>query len=131
MQVTWIDFGIKGDERGYLVALEECRNIPFRIKRVYYIFDTKDSVRRGLHAHKQVRQVAVCLAGSCRLLLTDGRERAEVLLDTCHKGLVIDPMIWHEMFDFSRGCVLMVVASDYYDEADYIRSYDDFLRAAR
>ena len=127
MKVELINFDILGDERGSLIALEENINIPFDIKRVYYIFGTKENVRRGFHAHKQLKQVAVCLNGSCTILLDNGEEKKTVLLNSPDKGLIISEMIWHEMFDFSLNCVLMVLTSELYDKEDYIRIYEEFL----
>ncbi|WP_163306479.1 sugar 3,4-ketoisomerase, partial [Enterobacter ludwigii] len=101
-------------------------NIPFSIKRVYYIFDTKEGVRRGFHAHKKLKQVAIAVKGSCRFLLDDGTERIEVVLDNPAQGLLIESCIWREMYDFSSDCVLMVLADSHYDEKDYIRDYDAF-----
>jgi len=124
----WIDFDVMGDNRGQLVALEELKNIPFQIKRVYYMFGTKNDVPRGFHAHKELQQVAVCVSGKCRMYLDDGKEQTHVWLDTPQRGLFIDKMIWHEMHDFSEDCVLMVLASDYYDESDYIRNKEEFAR---
>ena len=123
---TFIVFQSKGDDRGSLVALESNKNIPFEIKRVYYIFDTKSGVVRGLHAHKDLSQVMVCLKGSCRIVLDNGCTKEQVVLDSPDKGLLIDSMMWREMHDFSADCVLLVLASEHYDEADYIRDYDEF-----
>lgn len=116
-----------GDERGSLVALEGMKSIPFDIKRVYYIFRTKKNVIRGFHAHIKLKQVAVCVTGSCRFLLDDGKHREEFFLDSPTTGLVIEGMVWREMYDFSPDCVLMVLADQYYDELDYIRNYDEFM----
>lgn len=127
MKIEIINFEIKGNERGSLIALEENKNIPFDIRRVYYIFGTKEKVRRGFHAHKQLNQVAICLNGSCKILLDDGNEKKAVLLDQPDKGLIIREMIWHEMFDFSEDCVLIVLASELYEESDYIRNYEKYL----
>ena len=128
MKLTQIKAKIIGDERGALIALEQLSEmIPFDIKRVYYIFGTQEKVRRGLHAHRNLRQVAFCVNGSCRILLDDGIERQEILLDHPAKGLFIEQMIWHEMYDFSSDCVLLVIASELYNERDYIRNYDNFL----
>lgn len=127
--IKWIDFPALGDERGSLIALEAEKSVPFVIKRVYYIFDTKDGVARGFHAHKKLQQVAVCITGKCRMILDNGHERKEVWLDSPTKGLVIGDLVWREMHDFSEDCVLLVLASEYYDESDYIRDYDEFLRA--
>lgn len=125
--VKLIDLPDLGDHRGGLVAIEENQAIPFPIKRVYYIYCTKPDVVRGFHAHRALRQVAVCIAGKCNILLDDGNTRVSVDLDLPNKAVVIEPLIWHEMHDFTADCVLLVFASDYYDESDYIRSYDEFL----
>ena len=127
MKIEIIDFEIKGDERGSLIALEGNKNIPFDIKRVYYIFGTKEGVRRGFHAHKKLNQVLVCVAGSCKILLDDGKSKQDISLDNPNKGLLIESMIWREMFDFSPDCVLMVLANEVYDESDYFRDYEEFL----
>lgn len=131
MKINFIPLQKHGDDCGSLVALEEENNIPFSIKRVYYIFDTKEGVRRGFHAHKKLKQVAIAVKGSCRFLLDDGTERIEVVLDNPAQGLLIESCIWREMYDFSSDCVLMVLADCHYDENDYIRDYDDFLKQAR
>ncbi|MBA0164164.1 FdtA/QdtA family cupin domain-containing protein [Pectobacterium atrosepticum] len=127
MQIKIIQLQMHGDDRGVLVALEEGKNIPFEIKRVYYLFKTKDGVRRGFHAHKALKQVAIAVRGSCRFLLDDGNEKVELLLDNPAQGIIIEPHFWHEMYDFSDDCVLMVLADQPYDESDYIRNYDEFL----
>jgi dTDP-4-dehydrorhamnose 3,5-epimerase-like enzyme len=126
MDIKLIQFQSHGDERGSLVSLEQNKNIPFDIKRVYYLFSTKDGVRRGFHAHKKLKQLAVVLKGSCRFLLDDGKEKIEILLDNPAQGLYIESFIWREMFEFSEDCVLMVLADSIYDEDDYIRNYEDF-----
>ena len=127
MSAQLIKFEIKGDARGSLIALEKEHNVPFDIKRVYYIFDTVDGVRRGFHAHKNLKQLAICVKGSCKFLLDDGTDKNIYNLNEPTKGLYIEGLIWREMFDFSPDCVLMVLADAYYDEADYIRDYADFL----
>lgn len=127
MQIVKYTFPPHGDERGQLVALEENKDIPFDIRRVYYIYDTKENVRRGFHAHKSLEQILICVHGSCKILLDDGTEKAIVLLDKPYEGLYISNAIWREMFDFSPDAVLMVCASEHYDEKDYIRDYDSFL----
>ena len=118
---------VHGDSRGQLIAIEQFNDIPFEIKRIYYIFDTLPDVRRGFHAHKQLQQLLVCTSGTCKVLLDDGEKQEIVILDKPTEGLLISGCVWREMFDFSYGTVLMVLASDYYDEMDYIRDYDDFL----
>ncbi len=131
MKITTFNFPIRGDDRGSLVAIEESLDIPFPLRRVYYIFNTGHDVRRGSHAHHTLRQVLVCVHGSCKIRLDDGRERAEVVLDRASTGILVDRMIWHEMYDFSEDCVLLALASDLYDEGDYIRNYDEFAALAR
>jgi len=126
--VKLIDFPPLGDDRGSLVALEANKTVPFDIKRVYYIFGTRPGVARGFHAHKALRQVAVCVTGSCRMLLDNGQYKEEVLLDSPTKGLLIEDLVWREMHDFTSDCVLLVLASEHYDEADYIRDYEHFLK---
>jgi len=128
--IKTINFKPLGDERGSLVALEGNKSVPFDIKRVYYIFGTKEGVSRGFHAHRNLKQVAVCVTGSCRFVLDNGKQKEEIILDSPLKGLVIGKMIWREMYDFSGDCVLLLLASEYYDEADYIRDYQKFLKAA-
>lgn len=128
MDIKIIPLQMHGDERGSLIALEEEKNIPFEIKRVYYMFKTGEDVRRGFHAHKALKQVAIAVRGSCRFVLDDGLERVEILLDNPGQGLLIDSCIWREMYNFSEDCVLMVLADSIYDESDYIRDYDDFLK---
>lgn len=131
MQIKLIPLQNRGDERGSLVALEEGRNIPFAIKRVYYIFKTQKGVHRGFHAHKQLKQVAIAVRGSCRFVLDDGKEKIEILLDNPCQGLLIESFMWREMYDFSDDCVLMVLADQYYDESDYVREYSDFLKQVK
>ena len=128
--INIINFKSLGDERGGLVALEAHEDIPFDIKRVYYLSGTKSSVARGFHAHKELRQVAVCITGQCRFIMDDGSAKKEIIMDSPDKGIVIDKMQWHEMHDFSEDCVLLVMASDHYDESDYIREYKEFLALA-
>lgn len=127
----WIDFPSLGDKRGSLVALEAQRSIPFDIKRVYYIFGTQPQVARGFHAHKALKQVAVCVTGKCRMVLDDGKSREEAWMDSPARGVPVNDMVWHEMHDFSADCVLLVLASEYYDESDYIREYENFLKAVK
>ena len=124
--INLIDFPVLGDERGSLVALEGMKNIPFDIKRVYYIFGANEQPR-GFHAHKNLQQIVLCVSGKCRIILDDGETREDVWLDTPNQGLFISNNVWREMHDFSKDCVLLVLASQHYDEADYIRDYKNFL----
>lgn len=125
--IQWIHFPPVGDERGSLVALETGKTVPFDIKRVYYIFATQKNVARGFHAHKNLKQIAVCVTGKCRMVLDNGKIRQDAWLDSPTKGLLISDLVWREMHDFSQDCVLLVLASEHYDESDYIRDYQDFL----
>lgn len=128
MQITKYIFPPHGDDRGQLVALEERKDIPFDIKRIYYIYDTLAGVRRGFHAHKNLQQILICVHGSCKIHLDNGFETEEVLLDKPTEGLYISNNMWREMYDFSPDAVLLVLASEHYDESDYIRNYDTFLK---
>lgn len=128
--IKLIEFNKLGDDRGSLISLEGNVNIPFDIRRVYYIFGTKQNVARGFHAHKDLQQVAICVKGECKFILDDGKKRESIRLNKPNVGLYIDSMKWREMHDFSEDCVLMVLASHQYDESDYIRNYDDFITAS-
>jgi len=123
-----VDFKTLGDDRGSLIAIEEGYNAPFDLKRVYYLFDTKDGVERGFHAHKNLKQICIAVKGSCTFILNDGNKKEEIILNNPNKGLYIENLIWREMKDFSSDCVLVVLASEHYDEDDYIRDYDEFLK---
>ena len=116
-----------GDDRGAMIAIENGNNSPFDIKRAYYIYDTKKNVARGFHAHLNLKQIAIALKGSCTFILDDGKERQHIELNNPDEGLLIDGIIWREMTDFSDDCILLVLASEYYDESDYIRDYGKFL----
>jgi dTDP-4-dehydrorhamnose 3,5-epimerase-like enzyme len=127
--INTIKLPVLGDERGGLIALEGNKSVPFEIKRVYYIFNTQKNVVRGFHAHKALKQLAVCVSGNCRFVLDDGKNKKDIILDSPEKGLLIENMIWREMHDFSDDCVLMVLADSIYDETDYIRKYEEFMEA--
>ena len=127
LDATFFPLQTHGDERGSLVALEDGKNVLFPIRRVYYLYGTKPGVRRGLHAHKTLNQMAIAVRGACMFHLDDGRHTVDFVLNDPARGLLLPPLIWHEMYDFSEDCVLMVLADAHYDESDYIRSHDDFL----
>lgn len=127
MNIQLLEFDIKGDNRGSLIALEQNYNVPFDVKRVYYIFGTKKGVRRGYHAHRDLKQLAICVSGSCTFLLDNGKQEEHIELTSPTQGLLIEGLIWREMYDFSPDCVLMVLADHYYDENDYVRDYAMFL----
>lgn len=131
MDIKMIEFKPHGDDRGQLIALEENKEIPFSIKRVYYMYETGCDARRGKHAHKNLQQVLICIHGKCTIHLDDGYETKEILLDRPSVGLYVTNNMWREMYDFSEDAVLMVLASELYDEADYIRNYDEFIKFVR
>lgn len=128
MQVVKYMFQPHGDERGQLISIEEQKDIPFAIKRVYYMYDTGKGVVRGHHAHKKLQQILVCVHGSCKIRLDNGTEKKVVALEKPYEGLYVSNAMWREMYDFSPDAVLMVFASELYDESDYIRNYDEFLK---
>jgi len=119
----------RGDARGQLSVAEIGGALPFIVRRVYWIHGTNPGVSRGFHAHKQLRQLCVCVAGSVRVSLFDGRREESVVLNSSAKGLLIGPSLWREMHEFSPDCVLMVFADAEYDEADYIRSKEAFIES--
>lgn len=131
MEIRKYSFQEHGDERGQLIALEEAKEIPFAIKRVYYMYDTGEGVRRGFHSHRTLEQILICIHGSCKVMLDDGIERQDVLLDKPYEGIYVGPDMWREMYDFSPDAVLLVLASQLYDENDYIRDYNQFLASIR
>lgn len=131
MEVIKYNFPPHGDDRGQLVAIEAMKDLPFEVKRVYYIYDTLPGVRRGFHAHLNLQQILLCVHGSCKIHLDNGTDTAEVLLDKPNEGLYISNDMWREMYDFSDGAVLLVLASQHYDESDYIRNYDVFLQTVK
>lgn len=125
MTLEQIQFKEHMDSRGGLVAVEDYE-LPFRPKRVYYIYGVGREVRRGFHAHKRLEQVMICVHGSCKILFDDGIMQKEMVLNNPAEGIYVGTMIWREMYDFSEDAVLMVLASRNYEEEDYIRNYDEF-----
>jgi dTDP-4-dehydrorhamnose 3,5-epimerase-like enzyme len=131
MEIERVQLQKHGDHGGMLIALEQERNVPFEIRRVYYIYATQQNVHRGKHAHRHLHQLAVAVRGSVTFLLDDGTGPVEVVLNDPSQGLLLGRMVWRELYDFSDDCVLMVLADHLYDPADYINDYDDFLREVR
>ena len=127
-QCRLIDLPKITDPRGNLSFIEGGRHIPFEIKRVYYLYDVPGGSDRGSHAHKSLHQFIVAMSGSFDVVLDDGREKKRFHLNRSYYGLYVCPMMWRDLDNFSSGAVCMVLASDYYDEADYIRDYQEFLR---
>lgn len=114
------------DPRGNLTVAEQMKNVPFDIRRVYWTYDVPGGESRGGHAHKQLQQLLVAMSGSFKVVLDDGEHRKEVLLNHPWQGLLIVPGIWRTLEDFSSGAVCMVLASELFDEADYLYDYADF-----
>lgn len=124
-----ISLPIYGGEKGFLLPLEEMSAVvPFHLRRVYCIYGVGDEIRRGFHAHKKLKQLLVCVSGSCELILDDGLRREEIHLDSPAKGLLIERPLWREIAHFSHDGVLLVVASERYDPDDYIWDYEEFRR---
>ena len=114
---------------GTISVAENSVHIPFAIKRVYYIYDLNNpNAVRGKHAHKELEQVLFCINGSCEIGLDDGTNRQSIILDKPNIGIYLGTELWHTMLRFSDNCILLVLASDLYNENDYIRDYDDFKR---
>ncbi|EAJ2615046.1 TPA: WxcM-like domain-containing protein [Campylobacter coli] len=128
MNYKILNFNVKSDSRGSLIALENLKEIPFEVKRIYYIYDTKPDFPRGAHAHKELEQVLIMMDGSCELVLNDGKDIKNIILNRPDVGLFIGKNIWREMKNFSYGAKLLVLASDFYNEKEYIRDYEEFLR---
>lgn len=117
------------DPRGNLTFVEANRHIPFDIKRVYYLYDVPGGSERAGHGHKQLQQLFIAMSGSFDLLIDDGHEKKKYHMNRSYYGLYVCPMIWRDLDNFSSGAVCMVLASDYYDESDYYRKYQDFIEA--
>jgi len=115
------------DARGNLSFIEGGQHIPFDIKRVYYLYDVPGGSDRGSHAHKNLHQFIVAMSGSFDVVLDDGKKQKRFHLNRSYYGLYVCPMMWRLLDNFSSGAVCMVLASECYDEADYIRDYEDFL----
>ena len=130
MMYELINFKIHGNYEGNLVALEKGEGFPFDIKRVYYIWGNRSDIVRGKHAHKKLEQVIICTSGSCDFILDDSTEKQTVHLNNPAQGLYIKHNIWREFTNFSKDCVVMVLASAPYDESDYIRDYNEFLKVS-
>ena len=125
------EFKVLGDHRGQLVALETNKQIPFDVKRVFYIYGTQEGIPRGNHSHYKTKQFLIAVNGSCKVILDNGKEKETFDLNKQNLGLFQDALIWGTMYDFSKDCVLMVLADEHYDESDYIRDYSKFLEEVR
>ena len=121
-----IELKVNGDFRGALIAIEGNQDIPFDIKRMYYIFDTEQNVTRGSHAHRNLQQCLICVKGHCSVLIDDGNKKEVIALNKPNKGLLIKGLVWRELFDFSDDAVVVVLASDHYKNTEYIKTYAEF-----
>lgn len=137
MNIKMIAFNDIVDEKnkerptGHLTPIESGKDIPFAIKRVYYLTRVPENTIRGFHAHRQLEQVLLCLNGKVTISVSTPYEKQMITLNDPAKGLYIGPMVWREMYDFSPGSVLVVLASEYYNEADYIRDYRNYCEIAQ
>lgn len=126
-----INLNIMGDERGSLISFEKGNNIPFEVKRTFYIFDTKGDVVRGAHANKNSEFLLIVISGSCRVKIDTGNKIDDVLLNKPHQALYLNKLVWKEMYEFSHNSVLLVLSNEYYDENEYIRDYDEFIKEVK
>lgn len=126
-----IDLPKVSDPRGNLTFIEGGRQIPFDIKRVYYLYDVPGGAERGAHGHRSLQQFIVAMSGSFDVILDDGSDTKTIHMNRSYYGLYVAPMMWRDITNVSSGAVLMVLASEYYDESDYFRDYDQFIEAAR
>jgi dTDP-4-dehydrorhamnose 3,5-epimerase-like enzyme len=127
-----LDFPQKGDERGHLVIIEGGQNIPFEIKRAFYIFGSEKNVVRGQHANKRTEFVLINVAGTSKVKVRDGEDNEAIFcLNRPHTGIYLPTMVWKEMYDFSEDSVLLVLASEHYDDMEYIRNYNEFVEEVK
>lgn len=126
-----IDLPKISEPRGNLTFIEGGRHIPFEIKRVYYLYDVPGGAERGAHGHRSLQQFIVAMSGSFDVVLDDGFDKKTIHMNRSYYGLYVSPMMWRDITNVSSGAVLMVLASEFYDESDYFRDYPQFLEAAR
>lgn len=115
------------DRKGNITVVENNKDIPFEVRRTYYLYDVPGGESRGAHAHKELSQLIVAASGSFMVTLDDGKVKRSFLLNRPYQGLLVVPGIWRDLDDFSSGSVCLVLASHKYDEADYIRDYNEYL----
>lgn len=127
--VQMLEFSQKGDDRGHMVVVEGMEDIPFEIKRIFYIYGSNQDVIRGQHANKRSEFLLINVAGSCKVKVNDGKgNEAIFVLNRPHTGIYLPAMLWKDMYDFSADSVLLCLASEHYDAAEYIRSYDEYIK---
>jgi dTDP-4-dehydrorhamnose 3,5-epimerase-like enzyme len=122
-----LDIETHSDARGSLAVIESMNDIPFDIKRIYYLFSNQEGVVRGKHAHKNLKQVYIAISGTCTITFDDGIKKTEIILNSPKQGLFIDGVVWRELSNLSKDCVLLVLADNVFVEDDYIRNYSEFL----
>lgn len=128
-QVRMLEFPVNGDERGHLVIVEGMQNIPFEMKRLFYIFGSDPEVVRGQHANRKSQFVLINVAGTSKVKVKDGRgNEAIYCLNRPHTGLFIPTMVWKDMYDFSEDSVLLCISDEHYDPEEYIRDYDEYVK---
>lgn len=123
-----IEFKQNGDERGKLVVVEGMKDIPFDIKRIFYIYGSDTTVVRGQHANRRSEFVLINVCGSSKIRVTDGKKDEVFVLDRPHTGIYIPKMLWKDMYDFSENSILLVLASEVYDSSEYIRDFDEYIK---
>lgn len=116
------------NDKGNLTPVENSTDIPFDVKRIYYLYDVPGGETRGGHAHQKLQQFVICLSGSFDILLDDGTNKKTYKLNRSHYGLFIPPMIWRELVNFSTGAICLVLASEFYEENEYLRDYDEYVK---
>lgn len=126
-----IDLKVISDSRGNMIPLEFPKQLPFDLNRIYYIYGVPSNERRGFHSHNKLEQILIAISGQVSILTKTPFEEKITVLDSPTKGLYIGPMIWREMFDFSKDAILLVLASEKYDESDYIRNYNEYEKKAK
>lgn len=119
------------DTRGSLSFIESSDDFPFEFKRLYYLYNVPSCEVRGAHAHKKLEQILVCLNGSVDVILFDGKDKTKITLSSPDLGLYVCPMIWRDLHNFKNDAVLAVIASEHYDETDYIRDINEFIKLAK
>ncbi len=129
MDIKLINFQEYVDKRGNLVVAEYGKEIPFLVRRIYYIYGVPEGEKRGFHSHKRLRQVYIAIHGSCEVMLTSGEDIKTIKLERPAQGLYIGNDVWREIYNFSTDAVLLVLASEEYSEDDYIRKYDKFIES--
>lgn len=131
MNIELINLPRFTDPRGNLSVVEENINVPFEIKRVFFTYDVPGGESRADHANKTLKEFIIAVSGSFTVALDDGKEKKKILLNKPYQGLLVNPMIWRKLEDFSSGAVALVICSDFYDENDYLRDYNDYIKALK